>query len=155
MSRGDEGFLGRWSRHKTEARARKVEARAREVEPGAACDTPEADVFDPESLPPVESLGVDSDYTAFLARGVPKALRNAALRRAWVTDPAIRNHRTPAEYDWDCNAPGYGRLWSCDDPRRLVEAMFRHLRPEAEAEPEDSAAAEEGGKDESAPPEPS
>ncbi|HEV7369167.1 DUF3306 domain-containing protein [Arenibaculum sp.] len=152
MSVRDGGFLGRWARLKAETRMREAEAEAEAApaEADAACEVPE-EAFDPESLPPLESLGADSDYAAFLAKGVPKALRNAALRRAWSTDPVIRDYRTPADYDWDFNAPGYAALRPGDDPRKLVEAMFRHLReapPDQrpdEAEPE--VAAGEGEED--------
>jgi hypothetical protein len=46
--------------------------------------------------------------------GVPQALRRAALARIWSLDPAIRDFREMADYDWDFNtpggAPGYGPL---------------------------------------------
>lgn len=146
MSVRDGGFLGRWARLKAETRMREAEAEAAPAEADAACEVPE-EAFDPESLPPLESLGADSDYAAFLAKGVPKALRNAALRRAWSTDPAIRDYRTPADYDWDFNAPGYAALRPGDDPRKLVEAMFRHLREAPPDEVTREVAESEGEED--------
>ena len=47
--------------------------------------------FDIASLPPIESIDADTDVTAFLRPGVPPDLTRAALRRAWSTDPAIRD----------------------------------------------------------------
>lgn len=126
MSIDEEGVLRRWSRLKREAR---------DVAPEPAADAApeeEEEPFDPASLPPVESLGADSDYSAFLKPRVPKALRLAALRRAWTTDPAITGYRTLADYDWDFNAPGYGQLRPTDQPKALAEAMFRHLRRAAQ-----------------------
>jgi Protein of unknown function (DUF3306) len=41
------------------------------------------------ALPPIESIGAGSDIRAFLAPGVPAELTRAALRRAWMVDPAI------------------------------------------------------------------
>jgi hypothetical protein len=38
---------------------------------------------------------------------VPAALKNAALRRMWSLDPAIRDYRDLAvDYAWDWNTPG-------------------------------------------------
>lgn len=48
-----------------------------------------ADEVDLTKLPPIESLGKDSDYSVFMRRGVPDDLRNQALRRMWLTDPSI------------------------------------------------------------------
>ena len=137
MSDEEDGFLQRWARRKAEARR----AQDAPEDPPAPLPEPEPEevAFDPTSLPPLESLGAASDYTAFLKAGVPKALRRAALRRAWASDPAITGHKPLVDYDWDCNAPGYGALWPGDDPRKLVEVLFRHLRepqPEEEGPPE-------------------
>jgi hypothetical protein len=38
-------------------------------------------------LPPIEELTADSDYTPFLAKGVPEELTRAALRKLWHSDP--------------------------------------------------------------------
>lgn len=121
-----EGFLGRWSRLKREA------AREAPLEPAADLP-PEEPLVDLEALPPLESLGAASDYTPFLAAGVPEALRCAALRKAWASDPAIANFRGFAEYDWDCNAPGYGALLPTDNIQQLLS---RILRDDPEEQPE-------------------
>ncbi len=127
---GEDGFLGRWSRRKLQAKREVVEPPP-EAPPPALVE-PEHDL---EALPPVESLDERSDYTAFLRRGVPAALRHAALRRAWETDPLIAGHRPLVDYDWDFHAPGYGKLWDIDDPKAMVEKLFRHLTRPEEATP--------------------
>jgi len=66
------------------------------------------------NLPPIESIGSGSDIRPFLAFGVPPDLTRAALRRAWLTDPAIRDFIGLSENSWDFNAPsgtsGFGSL---------------------------------------------
>lgn len=126
------GFLSRWSRRKQAAvRGEELpplpeaaapvepapilaetspavarEAAAPEPEPQPEeCAAPEPE-FDVASLPPIESLDASSDFTVFLRRGVPEGLRNAALRRAWVADPLIRDHMGSLDYAWDFNTPG-------------------------------------------------
>jgi hypothetical protein len=42
-------------------------------------------------LPPIEGLTAQSDYTVFLKNNVPEALRKAALRKLWVSDPVLAN----------------------------------------------------------------
>ncbi|HSK41994.1 MAG TPA: DUF3306 domain-containing protein [Arenibaculum sp.] len=150
MTDENEGFLARWNRRKHEARSAEpapprtddvpapAEPCADPPDQPATAQTGEADL---STLPPLDSLGPESDYTVFLRKGIPKALKAAALRKAWSTDPKIAAYRTPAEYDWDYNAPGYGLLRPTDDPKRMVEALFRHLRPtEAPAAEPDPAA---------------
>ncbi len=165
------GFLARWSRLKRREDEQLPSAAALPdgAAPAAAPEAgrPDRDAegeegFDASSLPPIESLCADSDYTAFLRQGVPEQLQTLALRKAWATDPAIAGFRGLAEYDWDCNAPGYAALWPTDDVARLCEAVLGPAAaPEAEAEeppPVATAAAEadagEEGTDGPAGPEP-
>jgi hypothetical protein len=118
-----EGFLSRWSRRKRDAVERPLpevapdaslaegglpEAPAEDQPPPAraACPIPEVPEIDPASLPPVESLTIESDFAQFLRPGVPTLLRNAALRRMWSLDPAIRDYIGPVDYQWDFNTPG-------------------------------------------------
>jgi len=62
----DEKFLSRWSRLKREA----AEA------PAVSASTPA-----PVELPPVDSLGFDSDFTGFLQAKVDEKLKQAALKK--------------------------------------------------------------------------
>jgi len=133
---GPGGFLSRWSRRKQEAAkeipADDAPARddgpdasdgaaAREEQPssggelekekkiaavshGAAEKSEPA--FDLAKLPSIDSIAADTDIRAFLMPGVPAALRQAALRRAWSADPKIRDFIEMAENQWDFNAPG-------------------------------------------------
>ncbi|MGZ5805258.1 MAG: DUF3306 domain-containing protein [Xanthobacteraceae bacterium] len=70
--------------------------------------------FDLASLPSVEAIAADTDVRGFLQSGVPAELTRAALRRAWTSDPAIRDFVGIAENQWDFNdpnaIPGFGPL---------------------------------------------
>jgi hypothetical protein len=105
--------------------------------------------------------------SAFLRPGVPADLTQAALRRAWVTDPAIRDFVGIAENSWDFNAPGgvpgFEPLRAIDDVQRLA-ALVLGGRPttaseappaeEAQKVPEQAAApaSEPPSVDDAAPP---
>ncbi|QJE73481.1 DUF3306 domain-containing protein [Aerophototrophica crusticola] len=128
----DGNFLSRWSRLKRrvreeEAKAVEPTAPAEGVAPETAAGTEEAEGFDLSQLPSLDSLGPGSDYAAFLQKGVPSALRVAALRKLWVTDPDILNYKTLADYDWDFNAPGYGKLLPTDQVKQAVDRILGHL----------------------------
>jgi hypothetical protein len=56
-------------------------------------------------LPSIDSIAATTDIRPFLALGVPLRLAHAALRRAWVVDPRIRDFRGLQENDWDFNDP--------------------------------------------------
>jgi hypothetical protein len=76
-------------------------------------------------LPRLEDLTVESNVAAFLRKGVPDALRNAALRKMWSLDPAIRDHVGLAECAWDFNQPesipGFGSLTKAFTPAFLSQ----------------------------------
>jgi len=104
--------------------------------------------FDPASLPPVDSIAAGSDVSAFLRPGVPADLARAALRRAWVADPAIRDFIGPSENAWDFTAPGgvpgFGPMRAIDDAWRLA-AQLTGAMPAAA--PETASAATQRSED--------
>ena len=136
-----ENPISRWSRLKLAAeKARKIQPAAgapspHAVETGAAgekeaaaaslgTDASASRTFDPASLPPIDSIAAGTDIRAFLQSGVPAALARAALRRAWVSEPGIRDFIGIAENQWDFTdptaIPGFGPLLETDAMPRLV-----------------------------------
>ena len=78
----EEGFFGRWSRLKTDAREAPAQPPAEAAPPAV---TPQAEDAPPE-LPPVDSLTIDSDFRGFLHPKVDENLRRTALRKLF-SDP--------------------------------------------------------------------
>jgi hypothetical protein len=97
------------------------------VEPIKAIEPPEP-AFDLKSLPPIESITAATDIRPFLAPGVPADIARAALRRAWSTDPRIRDFVGLADYDWDYHTPGsaagFGPLEMTDELRQMVARIL-------------------------------
>jgi hypothetical protein len=143
-----ENFITRWSRRKRktaqEADATKAaaapaptvesehpdEGRRKETDAAPADGgrlEPSEVAFDPTTLPPIETITAESDIRAFLAPGVPPELTRAALRRAWATDPKIRDFVGLSENSWDFNASGaiagFGPLEMTDELRAQVAQM--------------------------------
>lgn len=123
---GPENFVSRWSRLKRGSAKVRETAPAESAPPSdaVATTTPASPSFDPASLPPIESIAIDTDIRAFLQSGVPTELAQAALRRVWVSDPAIRDFIGIAENQWDftdpTSIPGFGPLRETDDVPSLV-----------------------------------
>jgi len=138
-------FLSRWSRLKEEARRSEPgpQPDAAEASPGAPPleADPASVLAEPEltpeelaALPKVEEITAASDISGFLRRGVPDALRNAALRRMWTLDPAIRDFVGEARdyaYDWNTpgGVPGAGALDPADDVAAMVRGIFGDSPP--------------------------
>jgi hypothetical protein len=137
--RDPEKFLQRWSRLKqaneipprddSEPSPRKISDTDPDSRPQTVTqrgvDLP---AFDPTTLPPIESISASSDIRAFLAPGVPEGIKRAALRRAWIMDPAIRDFIGVAENQWDFNKPGsipgFGSLELTLELCRIVASLF-------------------------------
>jgi hypothetical protein len=141
----DKGFLARWSQRKQEAKQPEREAPVADTEvaaePAAEVESPEE--FDLSSLPSLDELTAQTDITAFLRKGVPEHLRNAALRKSWALDPAIRNYVNPAldyAYDWNTpgGVPGNSELGAGIDIARMVSQIMG--TSETPAEPPASVA---------------
>jgi hypothetical protein len=145
--RDDEKFLARWSRRKVEEVDKKdVEKAPNAAEPESAAvseeqknqefpdvrkDEKKEPLFDLTKLPPIDSIVASTDIRPFLAPGVPPELTRAALRRAWTTDPAIRDFIGISENSWDFtkpdSMPGFGPLLMTDSLRKMVTEMFAHI----------------------------
>src|SRR6202043_986904 len=129
-------FLSRWSRLKRESGIEgSGEKQTTDAVPGSAMSS--APVFDPASLPPIESIVADSDFRLFLEAGVPAELTRVALRRAWAADPAIRDFIGIAESQWDFNdpdaIPGFGPLQAMDNAPAVVRQVASKLENVPEA----------------------
>jgi hypothetical protein len=149
---GRDDFLSRWSRRKREAGKESAPdeegqaAETKSVQPVTDAPLPEMHgdaeqpgtegqekdqdepAFDLSKLPSIESITAETDIRPFLAAGVPASLRQAALRRVWVADPAIRDFIGIAENQWDFtpggNAPGFDFSTPAEEIRRAVAQMF-------------------------------
>jgi hypothetical protein len=158
-----ENFLERWSRKKAEAQRESTEAtdpsvaakpadapdapdiaappgrRAEAMPPSPAVPKPE---FDLASLPSLDSITAATDIRGFLAPGVPQELTRAALRRAWLADPAIRDFVGLQENDWDFTnpeaVPGFGGMPPGYDIRKMISQIFG----EADQPPRETTAPE-------------
>jgi hypothetical protein len=134
-----ENFVSRWSRlkHDSESRRKRKTELPENAAPSstavtssaneddaAALETRATPIFDPASLPSLDSITACTDISIFLRSGVPAELTVAALRRAWVSDPVIRDFIGIAENQWDftnpTTIPGFGPLHQTGDTLSLI-----------------------------------
>lgn len=128
----EDDFLARWSRRKQAARDGHAEPGPAKANAPAVAPPDEEEPcpteLDLSSLPPIESIDAVTDVSAFLRKGIPPELSRAALRRAWSTDPAIRDFIGLAENAWDFNdpsaMPGFGPL---DYSPEQIDALVRRV----------------------------
>ena len=143
----NEAFLTRWSKRKALSREgvdlpEPVENAASEDETGATgaddtsgdaraeiagqADGPVADAAatTPE-LPPIESLGEDSDYRAFLADNVPADVQRKALRKLFQS-PKFNVRDGLDDYDLDFSSPEpLGDIVTAEMRHRLRQELDR------------------------------
>jgi hypothetical protein len=169
-----EGFLTRWSRRKTLSRSGEElqeplpesdaepqgpdDARtaaspiAEDAVPGKVESEDGLPVEDPPELPPLESLDEDSDYSAFLGKGVPPDVKQKALQKLFHS-PKFNVRDGLDDYDWDFTNPEpLGDIITAE-MRYRVERELERLAglDEDEETPEDSeavAAVDSGDTDE-------
>lgn len=120
-----------------------------------------------ETLPPLDELNPESDFSGYMDKRVPEFLRRQALRKLWLSDPAFGFIDGMHEYGEDysmmaqlaAGASAYrpnegGYAWR-DDPKRpeteettengeAQAADGRAASPEAEASPPDAAVDDDG-----------
>lgn len=84
---------------------------------------------EPVEPPSLDLIDKDFDLAHWLKQNVPESWKLAALRRAWLADPTIRNFENPARdyaLDWNTpgGAPGYGPLTESDDVGAMIRQIF-------------------------------
>ncbi len=112
--------LSRWSQRKLAARRSgtlpvepevapdkiRTEEKAPAAESQSTVTKAEANAatdVDISSLPPIDELTFESDYTGFLGKNVSETLRREALRKLWRSDPVLANLDGLNDYCEDFN----------------------------------------------------
>ena len=141
MDKSDgEGFLSRWARLKAKPDL-EVPAHDSEVEinaPDISADVGlEENLLDPSAgddfiMPRLEDITPEGSIAQFLHKKVPEALRQAALRHAWTSDPLIRDFIEVAENQYNFNdpssIPGWGEIGPDTDMQALLEQATRFVK---------------------------
>lgn len=162
MAERPDSFLSRWSRRKREpAREERDEAaavtgaaEAVEADGSAAGDPATGDpamgdpaMGDPEvvaKLPDIDSLDETSDFTPFMAEGVPEILRRRALRKLWRLNPVFAHLDGLNDYDQDFTDAAMV-LPNLKTIYKVGKGMLGEPEAEPQAAPADPDAGQETG----------
>ena len=139
-SGAEGGFLDRWSRLKRE-RAEAPEPVEAAPAPAPAPETPpepektDAETLEELGLPEPESLQPGDDFSAFMGRAVPEHLRRRALRRLWLSNPALANLDELLDYGDD-----FTDAATVIENLQTVYRVGRGMLPDPEPEPDQETA---------------
>lgn len=131
-----------WSRRKAQVEAEaEAQARATEAEARAAQDAEQAEKSDAElceelGLPDPDTLQSGDDFRAFMAKAVPDRLRRRALRRLWLSNPALANLDGLIDYgeDFTDSATVIENMQTAYQVGKGMTAHVEEMARQAEAE---------------------
>ena len=138
-----------WSRRKAKVleeqqeEARAVEAREAAARDAALDEKSDEELLEELDLPDPDTLQAGDDFQAFMAKAVPDRIRRRALRRLWLSNPALANLDGLLDYgeDFTDSATVVENLQTA---YQVGKGMLKHVEELArQAEVEEADAAEE------------
>ena len=94
-----DDIFSRWSRRKRAVAEEHTETPEPPVEPDPELSEPE--LLDQLGLPNPDTLQEGDDFAAFMRDNVPQFLRKRALKRLWLSNPALANLDGLVDYGED------------------------------------------------------
>ena len=154
-----------WSRRKAkvqeeeQATARAAEARELAAREADLAEKSDEELLEELGLPDPDTLQPGDDFKAFMAKAVPDRIRRRALRRLWVSNPALANLDGLLDYgeDFTDSATVVENLQTA---YQVGKGMLKHVEELArqaaaedapEAAPDDTPPAEDAAPDPEAP----
>ena len=150
-----------WSRRKAkvqdeeQAALRTEEARVAALQEAEQAEKSDAELLAELGLPDPDTLGSGADFKAFMAKAVPDRIRRRALRRLWISNPALANLDGLLDYGEDFTDSakvlenmqtayqvGKGMMAHVEELARQADAADAEPEAESETLPESEAAPE-------------
>jgi len=107
LSGAQTSRLGAWSRRRAAVQAEDAALKQAEHQAevatrhAALAEKSEAEMLAELDLPQPDDMKAGDDFSAFMKETVPAALRNRALRKLWLSDPALANIDNLVDYGED------------------------------------------------------
>ncbi len=128
-----------WSRRRQsveaeeQAEAEAAAAREDEATQAELADLDDSEILERLGLPDPDSIGPGDDVAAFMAKAVPRHIRNRALRKLWVSNPVLANLDGLADYNEDFTGNGLnGKVLKTT--YEVGKGLAAHVKKMAEAE---------------------
>ncbi|WP_108813455.1 DUF3306 domain-containing protein [Loktanella sp. Alg231-35] len=139
-----------WSRRRnavleeTASESAVLEAEAIAQEHAALEDLSEAEVLERLDLPNPDTLKQGDDFSAFMAKAVPEAIRRRALRTLWRSNPVLANVDMLVDYGEDFTDSAMV-VENMQTAYQVGKGMLKHIEEMARqaAEKENPAAVED------------
>lgn len=130
-----------WSRRKAlveaESEAEAKQAELPEAQAPEAEQKSDAEILAELDLAEPETLGPGDDFSAYMAKAVPARIRNRALRKLWLSNPALANLDSLVDYGEDFTDSAMA-VEAIQTTYQVGRGMLKHiLAQEAEAEKAD------------------
>ncbi|NNE52286.1 MAG: DUF3306 domain-containing protein [Sulfitobacter sp.] len=121
-----------WSRRRAAVEAEEqatrsaAEAEVLAAEQAVLAEKPEAEVLAQLGLPDPDTLGPGDDFTAFMAKAVPEAIRRRALRTLWRSNPVLANVDMLVDYGEDFTDSAMA-VENIQTAYRVGKGMLKHI----------------------------
>ncbi len=142
MSGGGDFWARRRAGVAAEAEAEKaaVQSQALAEEHAAYDDMSDAEVLAALDLPDPDTLGQGDDFTVFMAKAVPDAIRRRALRTLWRSNPVLANVDMLVDYGEDFTDAATV-VENLQTTYQVGKGMLKHVEEMARQAEEKAAAA--------------
>jgi len=138
LSRGGDFWSRRKAQVEAEARAEveAVESAEAAAQEAALEEKNDAELCEEFGLPDPDTLQPGDDFRAFMAKAVPDRLRRRALRRLWLSNPALANLDGLVDYgeDFTDSATVIENLQTAYQVGKGMTAHVEEMARQAEAE---------------------
>ena len=141
-----------WTRRRAGVEAEEAEAIRQDTEYQAAevrralDQKPDEDVLDELGLPDPDDMKMGDDFAAFMQSTVPTRIRNRALRKLWLSNPALANLDELLDYGEDFTDSAMA-VENLQTAYQVGKGMLKHIlemeRQEAEDAQPDASLSEE------------
>lgn len=104
----NDSFASRWSRRKQSVKDEALEAEQEAVieELPEESEKTEAEILAEFNLKDPDEMEAGDDFSAFMNSAIPQRLRNRALRKLWLSNPALANLDELLDYGEDFTNKG-------------------------------------------------
>ncbi len=138
-----------WSRRKAGVRAEEeaelaiAESSQREAELQQLETKTDGEILEELNLPDPEELQIGDDFKAFMSKAVPERIRRRALRKLWLSNPALANLDGLIEYgeDYTDSATVVENLQTA---YQVGKGMLKHIEALAKSDDEAESPADTG-----------
>ncbi len=167
---GDEKFMSRWARRKAAIQSGETLLEPDEIAAQAAAEEAleqeqaktleemsDEELLEEFDLPDPDTMEAGDDFSAFMKSAIPSRIKNRALRRLWLSNPALANLDMLVDYGDDFTdaamvVPDMKTIYQVGKGivrkvEEAVEKVDENTEVESDSEQQEMALEEEAGEE--------